>query len=89
MRWESAGSGCAAESSNVRSAATTGPEELTLSPPASDMSVMFVPFGAESITSMSSTQWRPPKSGLVVTSTSVTLTSVIVPVSPLTTSGAG
>jgi hypothetical protein len=72
--------------------AVKGPEEFSLSPPASDINVTLVtPSGAASNTSMSSGQCCGGKvvSPNVVKSSSVTLTSVIVPVSPETTMGDG
>jgi hypothetical protein len=83
----SAGSWLAAWSSKVRSASTTGPEVTSLLPPASDIRITFwAGLGPETMMSASSTQCCGGEllSPVVLTSSRVTLTSVIVPVSPLT-----
>jgi hypothetical protein len=89
-RWVSAGTGLAAWSSKVTSAAFTGPDEVLLSPPTSDISITLAALlGADSMMSASSIQCRPPASGWVVMSSKVTFTSVIVPISPETVMGDG
>jgi hypothetical protein len=86
VRWVSAGSWLAACWSRLRSTSTTAPCDVSLSPPASDITTtLVVPPGEATITSRSSTQWLPSGSAPVVMWSSRTFTSVTVPVRPLTT----
>jgi hypothetical protein len=82
----SAGSWLVAWSSKLRSTFTSGPVETLLSPPASDIRMVFEPLGAETITSWSSTQCCGGVllSPVVVSPRSVTFTSLTTPVRPET-----